>query len=167
MKTFHEMKSEFQDAVDFLCVYTAEAHAQDEWPISSPRYHDKVPVIINQPKTNEERLDVAQRFVERYQFQWPMVIDPIGEPFDSVYCAWPLRFYVIENGVLTYKAQPKDCSYDISHLWAFLQQLSQAQAQSQTACVPPHIVATNAGSCVAPQPPPPATTITTPMTATQ
>ena len=53
-----------------------EAHAQDEWPISSPRYHDKVPVIINQPKTNEERLDVAQRFVERYQFQ-VVVCSPI------------------------------------------------------------------------------------------
>ena len=119
-----------QAACDFVCVYTAEAHAQDEWPISSGRYHDGVPVILNQPKTDEERLRAAEAFVGRYEFRWPMVVDPIGEPFDSVYCAWPLRFYVVRDGTLVYKAQPKDCSYDIGHLWRFL----QAQTQAQQGC---------------------------------
>lgn len=130
MKSFHEMHKHFKASCDFLCVYTAEAHAQDEWPISSGRYHDNIPVnFINQPKTTEERLQVAESFLQRYpDFTLPMVIDPVGEPFDQVYCAWPIRFYVLQSDAkaggapkLVYKAQPSDCSYDIGHLWTYLQ----------------------------------------------
>ena len=63
--------------VDFVLVYVAEAHAQDEWPISSARYNaDRGPVCVTQPRSQGERLALAQRFKRQF--------DPAGDTFDGV-----------------------------------------------------------------------------------
>jgi hypothetical protein len=104
--------------VDFITVYILEAHAQDQWPISSSRFTPSgQPVIYNQPKTNEERLAVAKDFIREFNFRIPIVIDDISNPFEEVYACWPLRFYIIKDGILVYKAQPKNCTYDLGELY--------------------------------------------------
>ncbi|KAF8064545.1 Ank3 [Scenedesmus sp. PABB004] len=43
-------------------------------------------------------------------------------PFDAALAPWPLRFYVLDRrGVLRFRADPRDCAYDILELRAFLQ----------------------------------------------
>lgn len=94
-----------------------EAHAEDEWPISSSRFTpDSCPVVIKQPKTTEERVEVAKSFVKAFNFRVPMLVDPINNPFDEVFAPWPLRFYIAQHGKLVYKSQPKNCSYDVAEL---------------------------------------------------
>lgn len=45
----------------FLMVYIAEAHAADEWPISSARFNEgRGAVNIKQHKSNEERIAAAK-----------------------------------------------------------------------------------------------------------
>ncbi len=45
----------------FLMVYIAEAHAADEWPISSARFNEgRGAVNIRQHKSNEERIAAAK-----------------------------------------------------------------------------------------------------------
>lgn len=34
-----------------------------------------------------------------------MLGDPIGSPFDAAFAPWPLRFYILHQGVIQYKAQ--------------------------------------------------------------
>mmetsp|Transcript_139231 Transcript_139231/g.445026 ORF Transcript_139231/g.445026 Transcript_139231/m.445026 type:complete len:98 (+) Transcript_139231:1671-1964(+) len=47
----------------WLFVYTLEAHAVDEWPISSSRYNPSGQVVsISQHKTLEERIRAAKKF---------------------------------------------------------------------------------------------------------
>ena len=42
-----------------------------------------------------------------------LVDDPeLGDPFEAVYASWPLRLHLIRDGVLSWIAQPKKCSYD-------------------------------------------------------
>jgi len=127
VSSFHSLYEEFRSDVEFLCVYIAEAHAQDEWPISSSRYAVQkkkgLPIIINQPKTNEERLESANLFVTDFEFRIPTVIDSIDNVFDVHYSPWPLRFYVIDGGKMAYIAQPKQCSYDLAHLRSWLLEL--------------------------------------------
>ena len=108
---------EFAGKVDLLGVYITEAHAQDEWPISSARFTpDKCAVILNQPKTTEERVEVAKSFIKAFNFRVPMLVDPISNPFDEIFAPWPLRFYIVQNRILVYKSQPKNCSYDVAEL---------------------------------------------------
>jgi hypothetical protein len=46
---FNSLFAELQDQADIRGVYITEAHAQDEWPITSARYTpDRKPVILNQ-----------------------------------------------------------------------------------------------------------------------
>jgi hypothetical protein len=115
----HYLYDQFKPrGVEFITVYILEAHAQDQWPISSARFTpDGNPIIYNQPKTNEERLTVAKDFVNAFNFRIPIVIDDITNPFEEVYACWPLRFYIIKDGILVYKAQPKNCTYDLGELY--------------------------------------------------
>ena len=56
--------AEFRDRAELRLVYVAEAHAEDEWPISSGRYTaDGCPVTLKQPRSAEERIAAQQRAV--------------------------------------------------------------------------------------------------------
>ena len=75
---------------------------------------DGVPVILNQPKSTLERIEVARQFQKHFNFRVPILVDT--NEFDKYFAPWPLRFYIFNKGVLVYKAQPKNCSYDIGEL---------------------------------------------------
>ena len=71
-------------------MYIEEAHALDEWPISSSRYmpNDSV-VSVVQPKLASERVALAQRFVKTFELGSDMKIlvdDPEkGNLFEVAY----------------------------------------------------------------------------------
>ena len=71
-------------------MYIEEAHALDEWPISSSRYmpNDTVVSVI-QPKLASERVALAQRFVNTFDLGSDMKIlvdDPEkGNQFEVAY----------------------------------------------------------------------------------
>jgi len=49
------------------------------------------------PKTIEERLKVANDFVNDYKFEIPVLVDEMDNNFDHHYAAWPERFYIVNN----------------------------------------------------------------------
>lgn len=98
-------------------VYIAEAHALSEWPIRSARFSKTGPVLVQeQPTKLKERCDLACRFRDEYDvpdFVDILIDDPEQEdPFCTVYSPWPLRLYLIREGIIQWIAQPKDTSYD-------------------------------------------------------
>jgi hypothetical protein len=108
-----------------VTVYILEAHADDEWPISSARFSaDGRAVHVLQPRSNHGRCQLARRFVADFDFPETLVlVDPCdqGNPFEAAYAPWPLRFYGIAGeGRMGYVAHPRDCSYDLPALrdWA-------------------------------------------------
>jgi hypothetical protein len=113
-----------------MFVYIEEAHALDEWPISSGRFNrGRGPVHVSQPKSAEERIQVARTFLGNYDLgetleeSSKMVVvvdDPAHNAFEKAYAPWPLRLFVIVNGKMEWIAQPKDCSYDVSLLREWL-----------------------------------------------
>jgi len=110
----HSLYHQLKDSVDFLTVYILEAHAQDEWPISSSRFDPKQEMIlVEQPKFTLDRITLAKQFIERHSYELPVLVDKIDNAFEEVYAPWPLRFYIVYNGVLVYKAQPVNCTYRI------------------------------------------------------
>lgn len=113
----------------------------DEWPIRSGRFnHGRGPILIEkQPTKASERCELARRFLTDFDF--PLLLssnsqsstmdptttknhhhhnhiqylvdDPeLGDLFEKEYAPWPLRLYLVQDGIITYIAEPKDCSYD-------------------------------------------------------
>lgn len=117
----HNLQKEFAAQVEFLCVYILEAHAMDEWPINSARASiTGAPINFKQPVIEEERLKLAKQFVDDYSFEITTVVDLMDNSFEDVFASWPLRFYVIHEGRLTFKAQPRDSTYYFDDLRNFL-----------------------------------------------
>ena len=97
----HHLLDTFGNRIRLTAIYIVEAHAVDEWPIGDV-------LQIRQPKSTAERCGVARAFVEQYQFRVPTLIDLIDNNFSDTYAAWPIRFYVIQDGKLTYIATPDE-----------------------------------------------------------
>jgi len=95
----NSLQKEFTEQVDFLGVYISEAHAKDEWPLG-------VKYCFDQPKTIEERINVATGFVHEYKFELPMLIDTMKNEFDFIFSSWPERFYIVQNNVLALVGEP-------------------------------------------------------------
>ena len=103
---------------EFKFVYIAEAHAVDEWPISSARYNqDRGPVCLLQAKNTAERREAARTFVRDFDLTpwFDVLIDPIeaGQPFDALLAPWPTRFFIIRNDTseLLYSSVPSEASF--------------------------------------------------------
>lgn len=117
--------------VDFSFVYIAEAHATDEWSIHSSRSTiDGLPVEIKQPITLDERVTIAKNFVDSYGMnnfrllvdnpeKGPNSID--GDLFEKAFAPWPLRYYILGDGLVQWIASPSDGSFPIEDLKAALQ----------------------------------------------
>jgi hypothetical protein len=42
---------------------------------------------------------------------WPTVLDDIDNGFENGFASWPVRFYIVENGTMAVKAQPRPEAY--------------------------------------------------------
>lgn len=99
-----------------LPVHT-EAHAEDEWPISSARYNPSGEAVsILQHTTLEGRLLAAKSFHAAFDVPFPILVDGIDNAFEAVFCTWPFRFYVVHHGCVVFQSQPRDCTYHLEPL---------------------------------------------------
>eukprot|EP00698_Gefionella_okellyi_P002071 TRINITY_DN1194_c0_g1_i2.p2 TRINITY_DN1194_c0_g1~~TRINITY_DN1194_c0_g1_i2.p2 ORF type:complete len:125 (+),score=29.48 TRINITY_DN1194_c0_g1_i2:927-1301(+) len=111
----HDAYAEFGARTFMAMVYIFEAHASDEWPVGTNIS------CIRQPRTLEERVSAARMFVEKRGFKLPVLVDSMTNDFDAAFASWPLRFWVLHQGKVVYKAMPTpDCTYDVGHLSEFL-----------------------------------------------
>ena len=83
-------------------------------------------VSVEQPRVLSKRMALAQIFVETFGLGPEMSVlvdDPeLGNPFESAYAPWPIRIYVIENGVMQFISKPTDCAHDVTELRTWLEQ---------------------------------------------
>jgi len=94
------MYGKYKDKAEFLIVYIMEAHAKDEWPVG------KSVSFCDQPKVLEERCGLARKYKEEKGLSIEMGVDLMNNGFEKVFAAWPVRFYVVKEGKLVWKAQP-------------------------------------------------------------
>jgi len=99
-----------------ISVYICEAHASDEWPVG------KSISACKQPKSLPERLVIANQFNQIRSFKVPMLVDTIENQFQTVFAAWPFRFFIVKDGHIAYKAEPHPISlaYDVRDLDSIL-----------------------------------------------
>jgi len=106
---------EFEGQVDMVTVYIEEAHAIDEWPMGDGAKGSEFKAIV-QPVSLAERAKAAQLLVTELGYEVPLVVDNMENEVRIKYACWPLRFYVIDQDQVWYKAQPSNYRYSVSAL---------------------------------------------------
>ena len=86
---------------NFAYIYIKEAHPEDEWQVENNTKND---IVFDQPKSFEERCDLASKFQEAMKTSTTILVDDIANTANTAYAAWPERIYVIgTDGRITYK----------------------------------------------------------------
>ena len=98
---------ELSGRVAVAIIYICEAHATDEWPISSARFNaGRGPVCVAQPKRNAERCQLARRFASDFGLEGlPLLVDAAegadADAYERAYAPWPLRFHGVNGAART------------------------------------------------------------------
>lgn len=100
-------------------VYILEAHPIDAW--IAPQNEEKQ-ICYRQPKSLEERIKVAQNFVDGMQVEGRIVVDDIDDKCDTLYEARPERLYVVQGGKIVWRSGLGPFQYSPSTLRAFLEE---------------------------------------------
>jgi len=92
----------YQDRASFLMVYVREAHPTDGWHSSSK---DTSEFDFEQPKTYEQRVEVARTCQGKLGFDMPFVVDTIDDAVGGTNSGMPSRLYVVDRaGKIAYKS---------------------------------------------------------------
>ena len=92
----------YKDRANFVMVYVREDHPTDGWRMES---NDRVGATTAQPKTYEERADVAQKCGKLFNIGFPMLVDTIDDTVGARYSGMPGRLYLIgRDGKVAFKS---------------------------------------------------------------
>jgi thiol-disulfide isomerase/thioredoxin len=87
---------------EFLLVYVREAHPTDGWRM---KLNDKLNITVAQPKTTDERCEVAGKCQKMLKPSIPVVVDGVDDKVGNAYSGMPARLYVIDTtGKVAYKS---------------------------------------------------------------
>jgi len=107
--------------VHFRVVYIREAHPNDGWQVEQNR-RDKI--ILNDPKTLDERQKVARDFAAQFKVSIPICVDTLDDKVEKDYAGWPDRMYVVDaEGKVAYKGKPGPGGFKVNEVPPFLDKL--------------------------------------------
>jgi hypothetical protein len=116
--------------VQFVTVYLREAHPIDgfvperhteTWLMGSPERQ----LLIEDPRTDEERLALARRAQEELALPWPMLVDRLDDAVNRAYAAWPERLYLVDvGGTVVYRGGKGPMDFKPDELAAVLEELA-------------------------------------------
>lgn len=79
--------------MDFLCVYIAEAHAKDKWPLGR---HVELTTHAN----FAERVSASDILRDKYNLKVKIMYDTMADEFDQAYAVWPERYFIVKDGLM-------------------------------------------------------------------
>lgn len=107
----NEIYEELGDRVDFYCVYIQEAHPTDGRQ-SVQNLSDNV--LYQQPRSIEEREELAQVCALRLNMKMPMLLDNMSNEVDRLYAALPDRLYLLdEAGAVIFRSVVGSPGFDV------------------------------------------------------
>lgn len=122
--------------IQWLVVYIAEAHADDEWPVASARYNRGQEAHVIQTTSISSRIAQALRFYEDFSYtvdnsKWKLLVAPPEEVredsrvepygFESLYKPWPFRAYGFINRTIDFLPEPHACELRIDEITQWLE----------------------------------------------
>ncbi|MGK0222988.1 MAG: hypothetical protein ACI9ON_002230 [Limisphaerales bacterium] len=128
MEPLHELWQRWQQDVQFLVVYIREAHPEEGWVVTMNRDQD---ILVNDPTTNDERVEVAATCALRLNIRMPVVVDDLDDQIASAYGALPDRLYLIDRGgKIAFQGDEGPWGFDPKALDAACESLIGSQPQT-------------------------------------
>ncbi|QLE78500.1 redoxin domain-containing protein [Francisella sp. Scap27] len=114
--------------VEFLTIYTAEAHAENGWKlvdqyINDSEYTAEADFCFPYAKSIEDRKKMAEWLISKKNFEMSVVLDTIDDNLLKVYNSWPIRLYVINDGKIVFCGDQGPFGYNPSSLNPTLEKL--------------------------------------------
>ncbi len=98
-----DLKRRYGGQVEFLMIYTREAHPSDGWRTEA---NDRVGLTFAQPKEMAERRKIAEDFRRRQKLAMEVLIDEMDDRVATAYNSKPSRYFVIDSkGLVAYRAE--------------------------------------------------------------
>ena len=102
-------------------VYIREAHPEEGWVVTHNRDQD---IMVNDPTTTEERVEVAQACAISLKIRMPVIVDEVDDQIASAYGALPDRLYLIDTqGKVAFQGEPGPWGFKPEHLDEAITQL--------------------------------------------
>jgi thiol-disulfide isomerase/thioredoxin len=102
--TLERLHQTYGEQVAFYYVYIREAHAEDGWKMAR---NQREGIAINDPKTMEQRVTVAQKACAYFKTKIPGLVDTMDDATDRAYAAWPSRIFLVDvNGSVAVHGAP-------------------------------------------------------------
>jgi hypothetical protein len=128
LEPLHELWQRWQQDVQFLVVYIREAHPEEGWVVTMNRDQD---ILVNDPTTNDERVEVAATCALRLNIRMPVVVDDLDDQIASAYGALPDRLYLIDRGgKIAFQGDEGPWGFDPKALDAACESLIGSQPQT-------------------------------------
>jgi len=110
-------------------VYIKEAHPEDGWQVPQ---NQRDGVVFNDPKTADERGEVAKTCALKLSLKMPFVVDEMDNPVEAAYAAWPDRLYIVDKeGKIAYKGGPGPRGFNAQAMAEKLADLLKSQSPGQ------------------------------------
>jgi hypothetical protein len=98
-----QLYQQYKNKSKWFLVYIREAHPADGWQVDE---NVKDNIIVNQPKTMEERIKVANECYKNLGLTFTAIIDGMDDTVEKAYAAWPDRLYIVDKkGKVAYKGE--------------------------------------------------------------
>ncbi len=117
--------------VDFLTVYTAEAHTEDGWKlvdqyVNDDEYTNEDDFCFSYAKNINERKKMAEWLIEKKDFAMTVVLDTMEDKLLKAYNSWPIRLYIIHNSKVVYCGDQGPFGYEPASVDLALKKLLNA-----------------------------------------
>lgn len=121
------MRERYAEQVAFFIVYIKEAHPEDGWALT---YNRRSGIELRDPRSKEERTEVAASCAVRMQTSIPVLIDELDNEVARQYGGWPDRLYLIgKDGRVAFQGGPGPFGFTPEHLEAAIEaELTSAAA---------------------------------------
>lgn len=119
--------------VEFLTIYTAEAHPEDGWKlvgqyISDVEYTNESDFCFSYAKNISERKKMAAWLIEKKNFDMPLVLDSMSDGLLKAYNSWPIRLYIIHKSKVVYCGDQGPFGYEPADVDRALEKLLHKSA---------------------------------------
>ena len=116
------MYGKYKSKVEFYLVYIREAHPTDG---RQSRANVRQKILVKQPKTVEERIDIAAQMCSKLEISIPTLIDGIDNKVGNAYSGMPSRLYLVgRDGKIAFKGDRGPSGFRPSELGAAIEHQS-------------------------------------------
>ena len=91
----NELYAKYKDRIQFYLVYIREAHPHNGWRVPNNLIEN---IIYNEPRTDEERTEVAAACQVNLDLHMPMLVDRIDNDVDKKFVGLPMRMFLVDAG---------------------------------------------------------------------